>query len=67
MFRFSKYKQPRFIRKIWKYESVDYDLLNQLIHHLDWTAVEHYNINTYAENFTNKIIEFVSLQNLVKL
>ena len=32
VFRFSKYKQPCFKRKIWKYESGDYDLLNQLIY-----------------------------------
>ena len=58
MFRFSKYKQPCFKRKSWKYESGDYDLLNQLIYDFDWTTVEHDNINTYAENFTNKILEF---------
>ena len=58
MFRFSKYKQPCLKRKIWKYESGDYDLLNQLIYDFDSTTVEHDNINTYAENFTNKILEF---------
>ena len=57
MFRFSKYKQPCFKRKIWKYESGDYDLLNQLIYDFDWTTVEHDTINTYAENFTNKILK----------
>ena len=58
VFRFSKYKQPCFKRKIWKYESGDYDLLNQLKYDFDWTTVEYDNINTYAENFTNKILEF---------
>ena len=73
VFRFSKYKQPCFKRKILKYESGDYDLLNQLILILigvllkmitsinidfNWSTVENDNINTYAENFANKILEF---------
>ena len=33
-------------------------MLNQLIYDFDWTTVEYDNINTYAENFTNKILEF---------
>ena len=40
-----------------KYESGDYNLLNPLIYDFDWVTVEHDNINTYAENFTNKISE----------
>ncbi|MCG7881047.1 MAG: hypothetical protein JAY96_05605 [Candidatus Thiodiazotropha endolucinida] len=58
VFNFSKYKQPCFKRKIWKYESGDYILLNQLIHDFDWSTVEHEDINVYAENFTKQVLNF---------
>ena len=32
-------------------------MLNQLIYDFGWITIEHDNINTYAENFTSKILE----------
>ena len=57
IFDFDKHKQPCFKWKIWKFDNGDYDLLNRLIRNFDWSTIENDDINVYAENFTNKLLE----------
>ena len=61
VFSFDKCKQPSFRRRIWKYDEADYVRLNQLIIDFDWSTIKSENINTYAENFTDKLMELCSL------
>ena len=61
VFSFDKCKQPCFRRRIWKYDEADYVHLNQLIIDFDWSTIKSEDINTYAENFTDKLMEFCSL------
>ena len=61
VFSFDKCKQPCFRRRIWKYDEADYVRLNQLIIDFDWSTIKSEDINTYAENFTDTLIEFCSL------
>ena len=57
IFKFDKYKQQSFKRKIWKYDNGNYELLKEYINTFDWTSLKHENINIYAENITDKISE----------
>ena len=50
-----------FRRRIWKYDEANLVRLNQLIIDFDWSTCKSEDINTYAENFTEKLIEFCSL------
>ena len=43
----------------WKYDEADYIRLNQLIIDFDWSIIKSNDINTYAENFTDKLMVFV--------
>ena len=61
VFNFGKYKQPCYKRKIWKYDDADNALLNQLVSDFDWSEIKSHDINIYAENITDKILEFYSL------
>ena len=61
VFSFDKCKQPCFRRRIWKYDEADYVRLNQLIIDFDWSTIKSEDINTYAENFTDTLMEFCSL------
>ena len=44
---------------MWKYDEADYVRLNQLIIDFDWSTIKSEDINTYAENFTDKLTEFI--------
>ena len=57
IFKFDKYKQQSFKRKIWKYDYGNYELLKEYINTFDWTSLKHENINIYAEKITDKISE----------
>ena len=58
---FDKHKQPCYKRKIWKYDDADYVHLNQLVSNFDWSEIKCNNIDSYASNFTEKLLEFCSL------
>ena len=59
--KFDKHKQPCYKRKIWKYDDANYVLLNQLVCNFDWSEIKCNNIDSYASNFTEKLLEFCSL------
>ena len=61
VFSFDKCNQPWFRRRIWKYVEADYVRLNQLIIDFDWSTIKSEYKNIYAENFTDKLMEFCSL------
>lgn len=55
--RYDKHKHECFKRKIWKYDNGNFELLKQYILDFDWHSLIHDDINIYAENFTNKVLE----------
>ena len=57
VFKYDKPKKQCYKRKIWKYDSGDYDSLKRRIDDFDWQSLEDENINIYAENFTSKLLE----------
>ena len=61
VFSFDKCKQLCFRRRIWKYDEADYVRLNQRIIDFDWSTIKSEDTYTYAENFTDKLMEFCSL------
>ena len=56
-----KHKQLCYKRKIWKYDDADYVHLNQLVSNFDWSKIKCNDIDSYASNFTKKLLEFCSL------
>lgn len=48
-------------RKVWIYKDADFDKLNSLIQHCDWTNIitEADNVNIAVDNFTTKFLSFV--------
>ena len=61
VFSFDKCKQPCFRRRIWKYDEADYLRFNQLMIDFEWSTIKSEDINTNAENFTDKLKEFCRL------
>ena len=61
VFSFDKCKQPCFRRRIWKYDEADYVRLNHLNTDFYWSTIKSEDINTYAESFTDTLMEFCSL------
>ena len=63
IFGIIKFQKPRtkcFQRKIWKYSEGNYDLFRQKLSDNPWTNVENPDINIYAENITNAILDIAS-------
>lgn len=48
-------------RKVWIYKDADFDILNSLIQHCDWTNIitEADNVNIAVDIFTTKFLSFV--------
>ena len=61
VFNFDKPKYQCYKRKIWKYDDGDYGQLRQLIQEFNWQSLKNDDINVYAENVTNKILELCEL------
>ena len=61
VFNFDKPKYQCYKRKIWKYDDGDYGQLRQLIQEFNLQSLKNEDINVYAENVTNKILELCEL------
>lgn len=57
IFKYTKPKSHTYKRKIWKYQQGDYPLLRQKINEFDWDTIENDDLNTYATNFSETLIE----------
>ena len=57
LFKFHKPKQSSYTRKIYKYDQGDYELLRQKADQTDWTSLKDDNIENYANQISEKIIE----------
>lgn len=57
VFKFKKTVIKPFTRKIWLYEKGNYDELRQSVNDYDWKCTYNDNINSYANNFTTKLME----------
>jgi hypothetical protein len=60
IFKFVKPKKLNFKRKIWKYNHGDYDLLRRKVNNINWHDIINDDIDNYALNFSNTIIELTS-------
>ena len=56
IFNFSKPKMKSYMRHIWMYDRADFDLLRQKAAEFDWASLRSDDINTYANNITEKNI-----------
>ena len=43
------------------YDNADYACLNQLVSEFDWSEIKSNDINSYAMNFTDTILEFCNV------
>ena len=57
VFNFSKPKIKCFKRRVWQYDRGDYDLLRQKAYSSDWNSLQIPDINVYAKNFYEHLIE----------
>lgn len=57
IFKFCKIISPVFTRKIWLYDKGDYESLSQEILDTDWERLKNDNIDIYANNITECILE----------
>ena len=58
---YSKPSLPTFKRKIWKFHQGNYDLLQTLAATYNWNDLVHSDINIYAKNISDKILELTDL------
>ena len=54
---FSKPKSVSVVRHIWSYDRGDYDLLREKAFTTNWNSLQDEDINKYANNITDKIME----------
>ena len=54
---FSKPKSVSVVRHIWSYDRGDYDLLRKKAFKTNWNSLQDEDINKYANNITDKIME----------
>ena len=57
IFNFHKPKHKTFKRLVWQYDKANYNLLRTLISSVNWSSLVSKNINEYAQNVTDVIIE----------
>ena len=60
VFNFSKPKIKCFKRRVWQYDRGDYDLLKQKAYSSDWNSPQNPEINVYAKNFYEHLIELTN-------
>ncbi|MEW8548517.1 MAG: reverse transcriptase family protein [Candidatus Thiodiazotropha sp.] len=60
IFNFKKSISKSFQRKVWLYEKGNYDELRNKVSDFDWNTVQNEDINQYALNFSNKLLEIAS-------
>ena len=60
IFKFSKPKQMSFKRHVWYYERGDYNLLRNKASEIDWDTLQNDDIDVYANNIHNAVIEIAS-------
>lgn len=56
VFAFSKPHSKTFTREVWLYEQGDFDALRQRVTEFDWDSIKCEDVNLYATNFTNTLI-----------
>ena len=56
VFSFTKPHSKNFTREVWLYEQGDFDTLRQRIADFDWDSIKCEDVNQYATNFTNILI-----------
>ena len=61
VFNYSKPSLPTFKRKIWKFHQGNYEHLRSLADTFRWNDLVHPDIDIYAQNITDKIIELTDL------
>ena len=69
IFVFNKIVTKAFSRHIWLYDQANYNGLRDEISNTDWDAVKHHNIDTYAKNVTDSILntakQFIPNKNII--
>ena len=69
IFVFNKIVTKAFSRHIWLYDQANYNGLRDEISNTDWDAVKHQNIDTYAKNVTDSILntakQFIPNKNII--
>ena len=60
IFKFSKPKKLSFKRHVWYYERGDYDLLRNKASEINWDTLQNEDIDLYANNIHNAVIEIAS-------
>ena len=61
LLNFTKPTRNSFTRRIWRYDHGDYNLFRQNIISTDRNEIKHDNINIYAKQFTNKLMNLAEL------
>lgn len=56
IFKFKKDISKPFTRKIWLYAKGDYDKIRQIVNEYDWASSYDEDVNVYATNFTNSLL-----------
>ena len=56
IFKFKKDISRPFIRKKWLYAKGDYDKFRQIVNDYDWASTYDEDVNLYATNFTNSLL-----------
>ena len=56
IFKFKKDISRPFTRKIWLYAKGDYDKFRQIVNDYDWASTYDEDVNEYARNFTNSLL-----------
>ena len=56
VFSFTKPHSKTFTREVWLYEQGDFDTLRQRVADFDWDSIKREDVNQYATNFTNILI-----------
>ena len=59
LYRFVKPTSRSFVREIWKYNECNYRLLHEMASSVDWSALSSEDVNEYALNVTNVLLEIV--------
>ena len=57
---FNKTKTPIYTRKIFLYDRGNYQAFKEDLQSTDWNSLKHDNVDTYASNFTDKVLEFTN-------
>ena len=57
---FNKTKTPIYTRKIFLYDRGNYQAFKEDLQSTDWNSLKHDNVDTYASNFTDKVLELTN-------